>query len=165
MDVLATLRELQLLPAADVQEIAAEGLDFDRGLREATVHVDPQRPHQDGVTGLYVAEAYLNTEASPPYLRLPSFPELSPYLIVYFFGLPSAIQHTALVDMEVFSAGGSVRITATNNPSAVLVTHSGTGGERVTVPVRFTTTSDGFASLLLQRVDQTGFDWFGTDLF
>ena len=49
-------------------------------------------------------------QLQPPYLRLPSFPELNPYLIAYLFGFPSGETRNVLVDMQVFSAGGSVRL-------------------------------------------------------
>jgi hypothetical protein len=48
-DVLVALQELRLLPQADDQEtrvLADEDLAFDRDLRIARAHIDPQRLHQ-----------------------------------------------------------------------------------------------------------------------
>jgi hypothetical protein len=37
------------------------------------------------------------------------------YMILYSDGLPPATEHTVAVDMQVFTAGGTVRIYATRN--------------------------------------------------
>jgi len=114
-DVPALLREQEILsPASEVQEsrfvlderIAAKS-------QEAILRIDPTAPHKvvEPVTAsLYAASANLNTEGARPYIRLPSFPQVSPYLILYFRGLASDIQHLVAIDMQVFSAGGLVRI-------------------------------------------------------
>jgi hypothetical protein len=44
------------------------------------------------------------------------------------------------------------------------VTHSGTNGAPVTVTVTFTINA-GYGAVLLKRVGETGFDWFGASLF
>ncbi|MFE3445178.1 hypothetical protein ACFXNW_19280 [Nocardia sp. NPDC059180] len=179
---LAALRELNLVPPADgftmrtlepadfSSVIAADDLDG-VALAAPLVHLDPNTPFKmDGATGrssVYSTDTSIatgGTATNPAYFRLPSFPESSPYLIIYFHGRQSGKQFTATLDLEVFSSGGSVRISATNNPLAVILSHAATGGARVRVPVNFTTTADGYGSLLIQRIGQTGFDWFGVDL-
>jgi hypothetical protein len=112
--------------------------------------------------GMHVSDCSLSTEAEPPYLRLPSVPELNPYLIAYLFGFPSGETRNVLVDMQVFSAGGSVRLTATGNPTGVTV---GFTSFPIAVPISLTTTADGFASVFVQRNGQTGFDWHSVDVF
>jgi hypothetical protein len=170
-DKFSALRAQGLIPdeaGRESQEfMVGDTSTFDLG--SVKVHLDPQSPHATdsgtGVFGTFASDAYVNTEGAPPYIRLPSFPEYSPYLISWFFGLTPATQYTALVDMQVYSVGGSVRISAVENPSVVLVTNAGTGGARVSVPIILTTRADGYGSLLLQRVGETGFDWLGVDLF
>jgi hypothetical protein len=76
-------------------------------------------------------------------------------------GLPAETQHTVAIDMWVSSASGKVRITATESPVEVLVSHS---ENPVTVPVAFTTNENGSGILLLRPVDETSFDWFGASL-
>jgi hypothetical protein len=168
LETLAALRELGLVPPADGHDEQMFVPDKDFAPAAAITHLDPHTLHRTdgatGVSGVYVAETYISTESDPPYLRLPSFPEASPYLIIYFMGRAAAAQFTATLDMQVFSTGGSVRITATNSPAATILSNAATGGARVRVPIFFTTTGDGFASLLIQRIGETGFDWFGVDL-
>jgi hypothetical protein len=167
-DVPALLREQESLsPASEMQEsrfvlderIAAKS-------QEAILRIDPTAPHkvvEPMTASLYAASANLNTEGARPYIRLPSFPQASPYLILYFRGLASDIQHLVAIDMQVFSAGGLVRIEATGSPVVTLVTHSGTNGAPVTVTVTFTINA-GYGAVLLKRVGETGFDWFGASL-
>jgi hypothetical protein len=170
-DVFAALQEFQLLPSADDQEtrvLAAEDLAFDRGLRSARAHIDPQRPHEivESTGGaLYAKGCELNTWGSPPFMRLSRLPELDPFLILNFVGLAPKTRHTAVIDMQVVSTGGSVRISATNNPARSLVTHENTDGARVSVPVALTTTEGGAAVLVFRLDDQTEFDWLGADIF
>lgn len=45
------------------------------------------------------------------------------------------------------------------------MTHENTSGARVSVPVALTTTQGGEAVLVFVAVDQTEFDWLGTDIF
>jgi len=60
------------------------------------------------------------------------------------------------VRMQVFSAG-TVRITGTGIPAALTV---GQSSFTLDVPVGVTSTAEGFASIFIQRVGETGFDWF-----
>lgn len=160
------LRELGLLPTEDLTAHDAKTTDVTPAA--PIVHIDPQTLHRTdgatGVTGVYVQDTLISTESTPPYLRLPSFPEYFPYLIIYFMGRPAGRQFTATLDVQVYSSGGSIRIGATNNPTDTILSHSATGGARVKVPIVFTTTADGFASVILQRIGETGFDWHGVDL-
>jgi hypothetical protein len=108
-DVLVALQELRLLPEADHQEtrvLADEDLAFDRDLRSARAHIDPQRPHQivESFGGaLYAKGCELNTWGSPPFMRLSRLPELNPFLILNFVGLAPETRHTAVIDMQVVS--------------------------------------------------------------
>ncbi|MGW6129125.1 hypothetical protein ACWFNE_03775 [Cellulomonas sp. NPDC055163] len=113
------------------------------------------------VLGMYVQDCLISTEAQPAYHRLPSFSTHFPYHIVYLLGFPANEAHTVNVTLQVFSAG-TVRITGTGSPAAVVV---GQSSIRLTVPVEVRTTAGGFASVMVQRVGQTGFDWFGADVF
>jgi hypothetical protein len=168
-DVLALLREQKILPpASEVREnrFVVDERVVDK-LQEAILRIDPTAPRkvvEPTTAGLYAASANVFTEGGPPYIRLPSFPEVSPYLMLYFRGLAPESQHTVAVDMQVYSAGGTVRIEATGSPLVMLVTHSATNGAPVTVPVAFTVNAH-FSAVLLQRVGETGFDWFGASLF
>ena len=167
-DVLALLREQEILPSVsegrETRFVVGERI-ADK-LREPILRIDPAAPHKvvDAATaGLYAASADVNTESSPPYIRLSSSPAVSPYLILYFQGLTSEIQHRVAVDIQVFSSGGAIRIEATGNPVIMLVSHSATNGAPVTVPVTFTINA-GYGAVLLQRVGETGFNWFGASL-
>ena len=92
-------------------------------------------------------------------------PELDPVLLLYFLGHAPSTPHIVFVDMQVLSTEGGVRIVATNNPDALLVTHAGTVGARVSVPVPLTTDLVGDASVLMKLNDQTEVDWFGAELW
>lgn len=170
-DVLVSLRELELLPSDDDQEtrsLAAEDLAFDRDPRSALAHIDPQRPHQiAGSTGatLYAKGCDLNTFGSPAFMRFSRLSELVPFLILSFDGLAPGTRHTAVVDLQVVSTGGSITISATNNPARSVVTQQNTGGARVSVPVALTTTPGGGAVLVVMVDNQTELDWFGADIF
>lgn len=170
-DVLVSLRELELLPSDDDQEtrsLAAEDLAFDRDPRSALAHIDPQRPHQIvGSTGatLYAKGCDLNTFGSPAFMRFSRLSQLVPFLILDVEGLAPGTRHTAVVDLQVVSTGGSITISATNNPARSVVTHQNTGGARVSVPVALTTTPGGGAVLLVMVDNQTELDWFGADIF
>jgi hypothetical protein len=170
-DVVAALREVELLPAADGQEtrvLAAEELAFDRESRSPRAHIDPERPRQtDGstVASLYAGDCHLNTFVSPAFMRFSRLPDVRPFLILNFEGLAPEERHTAVIDLQVVSAGGSVSIDATNNPATSVVTHENTGGAQVSVPVALTTLAHGGAVLILQVGEQTECDWFGADIF
>ena len=100
----------------------------------------------------------------PPYIRFESFlgaPSLPRHLVLFFTGLPPDTQHTVAVDLQVFTTGGIVYITATNSPVELRVRKSATP---VTVPVAFTTNAEGFSGVHLSPVDETGFDWFAASL-
>ena len=171
-DVPSALRELGLLPSADDQKtrvLTAEDLASDRDRRSARAHLEPRLPLQvEGETGasLYANRSDLNTLAHPSTLRLSRSPEeLSPLLYLHFFGHAPSTPHTVFVDMQVLSTGGGVRIVASNNPDELLVTHAGTDGARVSVPVPLTTNPLGNASLAMWLDDQTEFNWFGAELW
>ena len=120
-----------------------------------------------GETGasLYASLSDLNTLTFPSILHLSRTPERNPLLLLYFFGHAPSTPHTVYVDMQVLSAGGGVRILATNNPDELLVTQAGTDGARVSVPVPLTTDPVGNGSLVMLPNDQTDFDWFGAELW
>lgn len=170
---LAALRELDLVPPADGYEVRTlEPAELDGVAPAASlVHLDPNTPFKtDGATGrssVYSTNTIIatgGTETSPAFFRLPSFPDLNPYLYIYFHGRPAGKQFTATLDMQVYSSGGSVRISATNNPIATILSHGATGGARVRVPIIFTTTAEGYGGVFIERVGQTGFDWYAVDL-
>ena len=108
------------------------------------------------VLGMYVQDCLISTEAEPPYHRLPSFASHTPYHIVYLFKFPPNATHTVEVTLQVFSAG-TVRITGLNSPAALTV---GQSSFALKVPVGVRTTDQGFASVLIQRNGEVGFDWF-----
>ena len=175
---LAALRELDLVPPADGYEVRTlEPADLVgvAPLAAPLVHLDPNTPFKtDGATGrssVYSTDTYIATGGTatyPAYFRLPSFPELYPYLHIYFHGRPAGKQFTATLDMQVYTSGGSVRISATNNPVDTILFHGATGGARVRVPINLTTNVSspvsGYGGVFIQRVGQTGFDWYGVDL-
>ncbi|MFD7022491.1 hypothetical protein [Promicromonospora sukumoe] len=111
--------------------------------------------------GMYVQDCIINTEAEPPYHRLPSFGSLNPYHIVYLLKFPPNATHNVEVTLQVFSAG-TVRITGLNSPAALTV---GQSSFPLKVPVGVKTTNDGFASILIQRNGEVGFDWFSAVVF
>lgn len=113
------------------------------------------------VLGMYVQDCLISTEAEPPYHRLPSFASHTPYHIVYLFKFPPNATHTVEVTLQVFSAG-TVRITGLNSPAALTV---GQSSFALKVPVGVKTTDQGFASVLIQRNGQVGFDWFSAAVF
>jgi hypothetical protein len=168
-EVLTSFHRQGLLPLVFETEVEDfTGPIADTAPAGAMLHVDPSHAYVTGdagaVSSVYATDCNL-ASGEGGFLRFPSFPELSPYLIVYFTGVPAGVQRTVLLTMQVYSTGGTVRVTGTNNPNALLVTHAGTGGATITVPIVVTPTAEGFASLLLQRVGETGFDWLGADLF
>ena len=171
-DLLALLRKHRILPAdSEVQEtqFVLDEAIADR-LQEAVLRIDASAPHHvvgAMVAGVYTLHAKVNTVFSaplPPYIRFESFPgvpSLPRHLFLFFTGLPPDTQHTVAVDLQVFTGGGIVGITATNSPVEVRVRKSATP---VTVPVAFTTTAEGFSGVHLSPVDQTEFDWFAASL-
>lgn len=179
---LAALRELDLVPPIDGHKVRnfdpsdfsdlVNPTDLDGvTLAAPLVHLDPNTPFMtDGATGrsrLYSTDTGIatgGTAAQPAYFRLPGLPDKYPYLIIYFDGRQGGQQFTATLDLEVYSSGGSVRITATNNPLEMILSYGATNGARVQVPISLTTTADGYATVFVQRIAQTGFDWYGVDL-
>ncbi|WP_020014174.1 hypothetical protein [Promicromonospora sukumoe] len=111
--------------------------------------------------GMYVQDCLIATEAEPAYHRLPSFASHTPYHIVYLFKFPPNATHTIEVTLQVFSAG-TVRITGLNSPAALTV---GQSSFALKVPVGVKTTNEGFASVLIQRNGEVGFDWFSAAVF
>ena len=171
-DVLALLRKHKILPSAsEVREIQfVPDKRIANKLHEAVLHIDAAAPHHvvgPTVAGVYILYANVNTVLSaplPPYVRFESFPgapSLPRHLFFFFIGLLADTPHTVAVDLQVFTTGGTVAITATNSPVEVLVRKSATP---VTVPVAFTTNAEGFSGVHLNPVDETGFDWFGASL-
>ena len=156
-DVLARLRERGFVTAPD----ASVAFPADRSAPppEVTAAVAPLLP--GAKLGMFVADCSLNTEAEPAYLRLPSFSSSFPYLIAYLLGFPPGTTRNVLVRMQVFSTGGTVRLTGTGNPTAVTV---GFTSFPISVPISVKTTASGFASVLVQRNGQTGFDWHAVDV-
>jgi hypothetical protein len=122
--------------------------------------VNPRRSRvklSDGrVLGMYVAECFISTEAEPAYHRLPSFSSHSPYHIFYLLNFPPNESHTVNVTLQVFSVG-TVSISGTGSSAALTV---GQSSFALSVPVGVRTTDQGFASILIQRNGQVGFDWF-----
>ena len=122
--------------------------------------VNPRRSRlklSDGrLLGMYVAECYISTEAEPAYHRLPSFSSHNPYHIVYLDKFPPNELHTVSVTLQVFSAG-TIRISGTGVAASLTV---GQSSVPLSVPVGLRTTDQGFASILIQRNGQVGFDWF-----
>ena len=171
-DVLALLRKHKILPSAsEVQEteFVLDQRIADR-LQEALLHIDAAAPHHvagSTVAGVYTLHANVNTvfpAPLPPYVRFENFPgapSLPRHLFLFFMGLPPDTQHTVAIDLQVFTTGGIVAITATKSPVEVRVRKSATP---VTVPVAFTTTAEGSSSVHLSPVDETGFDWFAASL-
>lgn len=174
-DVLARLGEAGLvnlaqdLPSRDVLEdakrdgtdLAATFADDAPALDAAPVgRVNPRRSRlklSDGrLLGMYVSDCTINTEAEPAYHRLPSFSSHSPYHIVYLLNFPPNESHTVNVTLQVFSAG-TVSISGTGSSAALTV---GQSSFALSVPVGVRTTDQGFASILIQRNGQVGFDWF-----
>ena len=134
------------------------------------LRIDATAPHNvvgSTVAGVYTLYANVNTGLSaplPPYIRFESFPGapfLPRHLFLFFTGLPPDTQHTVAVDMQVFTTGGIIGITATKSPVEVRVSKS---AAPVTVPVAFTTNAEGSSGVHLNPVDETGFDWFGASL-
>lgn len=113
------------------------------------------------ILGMYVQDCLISTEAEPPYHRLPSFASHFPYHIVYLLKFPPNETHTVDVTLQVFSAG-TVRITGLNSPAALTV---GQSSIPLKVPVGVRTTNQGFASILIQRNGEVGFDWFSATVF
>ena len=175
---LAALREAELVPQADgykVRTLKPADLVGVTPHAAPLVRLDPNTPFKtDGATGrssVYSTDTYIATggnATNPSYFRLPSFPEYFPYLHMYFAGRQAGKQFTATLDMQVYSSGGSVQITATNNPIATILSHAATGGARVRVPIILTTNASGpvsgYGGVFIQRIGQTGFDWYGVDL-
>jgi hypothetical protein len=176
---LAALREAELVPPADGYEVRtlepADLVAVAAPPAPPLVHLDPNAAFKtDGATGrssVYSTDTYIATggnATNPSYFRLPSFPEYFPYLHMYFAGRQAGKQFTATLDMQVYSSGGSVQITATNNPFATILSHAATGGARVRVPIILTTNASGpvsgYGGVFIQRIGQTGFDWYGVDL-
>lgn len=112
------------------------------------------------VLGMYVQDCLINTEAEPPYHRLPSFDTHNPYHIVYLLNFAAGESRTVQVSLQVFSAG-TVRITGTGSSASLTL---GQSSVPLTVPVGVVTTSQGFASILIQRDGLTGFDWLAADV-
>jgi len=153
-------------PAADPDLVATLAGDTIAAAAGAIGRVDPRQPRLTltggRILGMYVQDCLISTEAQPAYHRLPSFPAYNPYHIVYLLGFGANQAHTVNVTLQVYSVGGSVRITTTGNPTAMVL---GQSSVPITVPVTLRTTAEGFASLFIQRVGETGFDWFGVDVF
>lgn len=166
--LLPVLRERGFVAAPDSAIEYAGGHRITQLDRAAAVaHLDARHPSTTAAVagarmGMYVSDCLINTEAEPPYLRLPSFPSHNPYLIAYLLGFPPGETRQVLVDLQVFSTGGSIRVTATGNPTAVTVGHT---SFPIAVPISLTTTADGFASVFIQRNGETGFDWYAVDVF
>jgi hypothetical protein len=178
-DVLDQLARAGLVTRHDglpVQDVIAAmpGRDLTAVMRDDAVapaagaigRVDPRKSRATltgGRTlGMYVQDCLISTEASPAYHRLPSFSQYSPYHIVYLLGFGPNQTHTVNITIQVYSTGGSVRITTTGNSTAMVL---GQSSVPLTIPVTLKTTAQGFASILIQRVGATGFDWFAADVF
>lgn len=154
------------LPVSDVDTDRVTVLADDSVAPAAAAigRVDPRKSRAalsgGRILGMYVQDCLINTEAKPPYHRLPSFNTHNPYHIVYLFHFAAMESHTVQVSLQVFSAG-TVRITGTGSSAALTV---GQTSVPITVPVGVKTTSEGFASIFIQRVGETGFDWFAADV-
>jgi hypothetical protein len=111
--------------------------------------------------GMYVQDCLINTEAEPPYHRLPSFSSHNPYHIVYLLNFPPNQSRTVNVTLQVYSAG-TVRISGTGSPAALTV---GQSSFPLRVPVGVKTTNEGFARIFIQRNGEVGFDWFSAVVF
>jgi hypothetical protein len=167
-DVHAALQEFREADDRETRILADEDLAFDRGLRSVRAHLDPRQPHQivESVSaGLFANQCNLNSLASPPFMFLARSKDGNSLLILEFGGLTPETRHIAVIDMQMDSTEGGVRISATNNPAWSLVTHERTGGAQVSVPVAFTTRDDGGALLLFVLDDGAECFWFGTDIF
>lgn len=161
------LSSYDVIAATPDRDLAAVVLDG--AVAAATAAIGRVDPRQSRATlsggrtlGMYVQDCLISTEASPAYHRLPSFPQYSPYHIVYLMGFGANETHTVNVTLQVYSAGGSVTITTTGSPSAMTL---GQSSVPLTIPVTVRTTAQGFASIFIQRVGATGFDWFAADVF
>ena len=106
--------------------------------------------------GMYVSDCAINTEAEPAYHRHSSASSHNPYHIVYLFDFPPNEAHTVNVTLQVFSAG-TIRISGTGVATSLTV---GQSSVPLSVPVGLRTTDQGFASILIQRNGEVGFDWF-----
>ena len=123
----------------------------------AVAHIDPRHPTATATLagarmGMYVHACTLSTEAEPPYLRLPSIlPSSPPYLIAYLFGFPPGETRNVRVGMQVYSAVGTVSVTATGNPTGVTVGFT-SFPNRCRSHSLTTTTAEGFASVSISRI-------------
>jgi hypothetical protein len=136
-DMLALLRKHKILPSASEVHETPFLLDeriADRRV-EPVLRIDATAPHHvvgATVAGVYSLHANVNTVLSaplPPYIRFENFPgapSLPRRLFLFFFGLPLDTQHTVAVDLQVFTTGGIVAITATNSSVEVRVSKSAT---------------------------------------
>jgi hypothetical protein len=162
------LRSAGLFPmTAELMPIPASAMNPPVPAAAPFAHFDPARPHVDGRGGLFAnSPSGLFTEFVPPELIIWGAKHDFSYLIVYFLGLGANTQAMGTIDLKLFSSTPTtVRISATNNPSTMVLTTGSTGGKRVTVQVPMKATASGFATVLLQPdTSDQGFIWYGADV-
>jgi hypothetical protein len=162
-----SLRAAGLLPSTEATwPVSAEAFDAPT-LGVVFAHIDPQRPHVDGKAGVYGSfPSGLHTEFVPPELIIWGGGANFSYLILYILGFGANTAGVASVDLRVLPPEETTAsISATGNPATMVLTNAGTGNTRVTVQVPFTTTSSGFASVLIMpRTTRDGVLWHGMDI-
>jgi hypothetical protein len=171
---LAALREAALVPPADGYEVRTlhpADLVVDPRVIELApaplVHLDPRRPFKaDGTNraGVHATDTEIVTWGNPSHFKLPSSPQYFPYLNIFFWRPAQAGQQfTATLDMQVYR--GTVQIKAAYNPLDIRLSR----GARVPVPITLTlgptgSLGEGFGSVSIQRMGESGFYWYGVDL-
>ena len=159
-----TLRRLGALPPERTAvPILTKALQAPSPTGPVLARLDPgQLRAPDGAATVYLySPVRIDTFHGP---ELVMWADGSSHLHLEFWNVATGSDAVVSVTLRVATPDQAVRITATGNPTPLLVTQAATAGQTVTIPIPVHVTS-GWCVVLLEPAgpDHT-FAWYGADL-
>jgi hypothetical protein len=161
-----TLRRLGALPPErTATSIPTKGLHPPSPTGPVLARLDPGRLREpDGSATVYLyGPVRIDTYHGPEMVIWSDGPSLS-HLHLEFWNVPAGGDAVVSVTLRVATPDHAVRITATGNPTPMLVTQAATAGQTITMPVPVHVTGGWCVVVLEPAAPDHTFAWYGADL-
>jgi hypothetical protein len=162
----ATLRRLGALPPEQTAvPILTKALTAPSPSGPVLARLDPgQLRAPDGAATVYLySPTRIDTYHGPELVMWGDGP-FSAHLHLEFWNVAAGSDAVVSVTLRVGTPDQAVRITATGNPTPMLVSHAATAGAIVTIPVPVHVTADWCVVVLEPAGPDDTFAWYGADL-
>ena len=162
----ATLRRLGALPPdRTAVPILTKALQAPSPTGPVVARLDPgQLRAPDGGATVYLYSPVRIDTCHGPELVMWGDGPFSAHLHLEFWNVAAGSDAVVSVGLRVATPDQAVRITATGNPTPMLVTHEATAGQTVTIHIPVHVTADWCVVVLEPAGPDDTFAWYGADL-